>query len=412
MSDHVVLLGNSMNLLEESGESWDDIVEACEYSLDNTGMDPAIPKELKKNIPLIFRMSCLFNSWQSNKDEDGRNVFRDFCSKLCRMRPNAMHTELVKVVEGCDILTTNYDYSIECALGPAECDLGKITPKSLEEDFDDLMHKREFGILNNLTRHHGRVWHLHGEASDPESIIIDHDSYVRGLSALKIHGQHKGSWLNIFLNSSVHIMGLELRYTESLLWHALQCRLERPEKERKTVFYYHFVYKNDKQATILENMLTAYNVEYIRIDVENDSSGKPDYHRAWREAIKQLKENMAKSSDRPTSYPTNTTNKVVSSCPTSQNPDRCWMNIGVKKLDNCADDDKWFFDCNVRGERRVFYTTAKELKEKFKKHGINKLHKGTERYSFYVNYSNGELYKSNSSKEVILSLARIEDKES
>lgn len=413
MSDNVILLGNSLNLLEESGESWDNIVEACEYSLDNTGMDPKTPQKRKKEIPLIFRMSYLFNSWQTNNDKDGRTVFSDFCSKLCRLRPNAMHTKLVKAVEGCNILTTNYDYAIECALGPTECDLGKLTPKTLEDDFEDLMHMREFGILSNLTRHHGRVWHIHGEAKEPESIIIDHDSYVKGLSALKIHGYHKGSWLSIFLKSSVHIMGLELRYTESLLWHALQSRLEIPAEERKSVFYYHFVCKNDKQAVIsadnLENMLATYKVNYKRIEVKKDRRGKLNYRRAWRDAIEKLKENMAKPSELPTSYPTS---KVVSSsCPTSRNPKRCWMNIGVNKLKNCADDDTWFFDCNVRGERRFFYTTAKELKDKFRIHGINVLRKGTPRYSFYVDYSDGKLYKSNNSKEVILSLAKIEDRE-
>ena len=424
MNDNVILLGNSLNLLEDQGQHWEKLVEECESGLDSTGEDPEMSEMQKKQIPLVFRMSRFFNRWQAGiaddgadcentkyNAEDGSRAFSKLCRKISELRPNAMHVRLMKLIEDCNIITTNYDYAIESALGKNHAEF-----KESNIELSDLLYRREFAVLNNLTRHSGRVWHIHGEAGEPGSVVIDHDGYARGLAALKFHGRHEATWLHLFLNSTVHILGLELRYTESLLWYALQARLENISSEKK-VYYYHFVredVENEKNsANNLESLLDAFKVEYRRIDVHKKGmSGEYDYWDAWERALKKLENSMHPllNNDFPpfrTSYPLY--NIVTSSTPTSANSERCWMNIGVEKLKSYEDGDYWIFDCNVRGERRVHGALVKDVRESLERNNASIIKNGTPRYSFYIDYANGILYKSISSDEPLLQLSKITD---
>ena len=420
MDKSVILIGNSLNLLDDPERKWETIVSECERTYGD--IDPELEKVVEL-MPLVFRMSRFFNKWQFNvgsnnrdgeniddNEKNGRDAFNKMCRRISEFHPTEMHIKLRKLIKECDVITTNYDYAIESSMG-----ISRSSVKEFEGGFYELMHKREFATLNNLTRCRGRVWHIHGEASEPESVVIDNDGYSKALAALKFHGLNKGTWLNRFLQSTVHILGLELRPEEKLLWHALQVRLEEPLRYK--VYYYHFVCENEKgeyPVSHLKELLDSYDVVYVPVKVKMDGNTL-NFHKAWEDALDKLEKNMNPSqktklvnTDFPpfqSSYPA--FNIVTSSSPTVANPARCWMNIGVDKLERYAEGAQWIFDTNVEGERNVFYAKVKDIKSAFKKEELKPIENGTRRYSFYIDYSNGILYKSISSDEPLLQLSRI-----
>lgn len=401
MNDNVILLGNSLNLLnKEQAKSWKKLVVDFEQSVKE--LESSFAKKWEK-IPLVFRMSRFFNILKTDIEQDKENneaannnehAGIKALNAICRgirdeFNYTGMHKELMKVIGDCQIITTNYDYAIESYFGEKPDSFNEF-----EGGFDALMSKRKTAIFENLARHHKRVWHMHGEANVPESIIIDNDGYNRGIAEMNVHEGCKGTWLDLFLHSTVHIMGIELQYTEKLLWNALQMRLMTPSDKRKKVHYYHFVYK--ESVPCLEEILVSFDVDYHPIVVEKSKKGEYDFHKAWRSAIKELKDTM---NPKPTpNYPTFHSshpayNIVTTTTPTPRNPGRCWMNIGEEKLkEKYAKDDPWIFDCKVRGKRYVFTAKVGDIIEKFENNNVKIMRNGTWRYSFYIDYRGKKLY--------------------
>ena len=86
---------------------------------------------------------------------------------------------------------------------------------------------------------------------------------------------------------------------------------------------------------------------------------------------------------------------VRSKTPTSINDQRCWMNIGIAKLERAAKSgNKYWFVCMIDGHTYVYSAPAAELQEAFKEYdvvlmGMNQRYP---KYSFYLDYETGEIF--------------------
>lgn len=82
------------------------------------------------------------------------------------------------------------------------------------------------------------------------------------------------------------------------------------------------------------------------------------------------------------------------------NSNRCWMNIGVAKLERAAREKrKYYFSFRIDGEEILYSCPSDELLAAFK---INSVHimKNYERYSFYADYDAGLIFASESVNDV------------
>ncbi len=99
---------------------------------------------------------------------------------------------------------------------------------------------------------------------------------------------------------------------------------------------------------------------------------------------------------------------VHSRIPTSVNKNRCWMNIGVAKLQKAATEGKpYHFQFNIGEENHLFSASAKELQEKFDEYGVSVISSGENRkYSFYVDYRSGEIFAtvSEDNRDIVFTL--------
>ena len=132
-------------------------------------------------------------------------------------------------------LTTNYDYAFK----------NKIESKnhtSKNNSTEDVYSiRRNTSILDKNEKEVCKIWNIHGEIDNPSSIMLglDHycgsigklDAYLKGTyefqdnkkpirvnpitSKIKERNYDGHSWIELFFNSDIHIIGLSLDYSET-----------------------------------------------------------------------------------------------------------------------------------------------------------------------------------------------------
>ena len=135
------------------------------------------------------------------------------------------------------ILTTNYSYEIESALLGKE----KLTEKDITKllSFSGVDHAQIQYFINTFNKiDNYKVWHIHGEARKPDSMIIGQYYYGNLLFKFKEYFDRKDkhykniskenekleveSWLDAFVFGDVYILGFGFDFSETDLWWLLE----------------------------------------------------------------------------------------------------------------------------------------------------------------------------------------------
>lgn len=152
------------------------------------------------------------------------------------------------------ILTTNYSYELEAALD------SKFHPELLPHKY--MMHTpfiknpEKTYAMHTYYRfeHHGgyqNLWHIHGEARKPKSIVLGHDYYGKLIGKYREylykqtyfrndtleHGVEVDSWIDLFMLGDVHVLGFGYDYAEIDLWWLLSAKAGLKNAKGKTTFY-------------------------------------------------------------------------------------------------------------------------------------------------------------------------------
>ena len=137
------------------------------------------------------------------------------------------------------ILTTNYSYEIEVALLERE-DLKEKQIRNLMA-VTGVEHPQIKYLLNTFNLvNNDRIWHIHGEARKPGSMILGHFYYGNLLAAYKSYLdkavkeriaelKNEGtvtirSWLDAFIYGDVYIVGFGMDTSEIDIWWLLEYR--------------------------------------------------------------------------------------------------------------------------------------------------------------------------------------------
>ena len=77
-------------------------------------------------------------------------------------------------------------------------------------------------------------------------------------------------------------------------------------------------------------------------------------------------------------------------------PDLCWMDIDVDQLEECCQEkDTYYFKCDIHGQQFNFKKEGITLRSAFDNNNVReKRTRGGHAYSFYLDYQNGVIYKS------------------
>lgn len=148
------------------------------------------------------------------------------------------------------ILTTNYTYEAECALLNApEIEISRInrahylignTYFNNTQEYSDNeteQHRAEIDRIQEFKNlistyndiENKKIWHIHGEAAYPSTMVLGYSayaqllhSYIDHIDHLEINNHGEETWLNKFLEGDVYILGFGMDFAEIDLWWLLQ----------------------------------------------------------------------------------------------------------------------------------------------------------------------------------------------
>ena len=263
----MLLMGNGLCRAYD-GISWDRL-------LDEIKDKEAFPQPAENYIlPMPLKAAMLANNRLSRKLREivaegdtgdmrqDKTTWKSFVHTTDKMR------EQIRRLVNCGfdyVLTTNYSYEIEAALLGEE----NLTPKKIA----GLMHFHEVNnpqtqfLINTFNRvKDTQIWHIHGEARKPGSMILGHYYYgkllrrcVARLDGTKEISEDKkpayvgkekdfsrnfkqkrpqkiGSWIDAFVLGDVYILGFGMDFSEADLWWLIEYKRNHPEFCGKTVF--------------------------------------------------------------------------------------------------------------------------------------------------------------------------------
>jgi hypothetical protein len=184
-----------------------------------------------KPLPLLYEeiLSSQAQAYEGKNDLGEFALKKRVAAAISSLPSGNFHGRLMQA-DVRHVLTTNYDYNLERALGRAK--RSNLRSESKYSVF------RRRGVSGKF------VWHIHGEADAPATITLGYEQYCGYLQQLRNYATaerkaEKGSpfkrgdnqfdagddcvysWLDVFFRDDVHIVGLALDFFEIDLWWAL-----------------------------------------------------------------------------------------------------------------------------------------------------------------------------------------------
>jgi len=294
--NNTLLFGNGLNLLSENPLSWDSLLQKLEVG--NNTISSGTPNTMKYEKIFLDR-----HSLQLNKSKDEELAIKEQIAELMKeQRGNSFYSEIIELGFE-NYLTTNYDNAFCETYGGEQSN----------ESTEGIYSLRRYLTLDSKNHRGTKLWHIHGEVEHPKSIMLglDHycgsiskiDSYIKGnyefsvkstkqkvkpmTEKLKENSFDQVSWVELFFNSNVHILGLSLDYSETDLWWVLnkRARLMQSSNIKNKIYYYDSNIVDSKKS-LLESMgVTVIN------EARNGNTNN-DFRVAHNSLVKILKSNI------------------------------------------------------------------------------------------------------------------------
>lgn len=296
----ILLLGNGINrAFFEGAFAWNNFIKELSVyndSLDKTGTDDKEISKVPYPLQIVLRTgdnvdAAIKNAKFNLYGEVGNDEQRDVLRKILSM--NFDH-----------ILTTNYSYELEMAA----LDRGvKLTDnrlkKTMQKHTKAVKSAEAMYLLHtyNSVDYNGaqnNIWHIHGEARKPDSMVIGHYyygnllfKYKKYFDKLKNHyssSQEKGqeieikSWLDAFILGDVYILGFGMDFSEMDLWWLINRKKRERADHGMTVFYE----PSPEGFNLKGKLLVDYDVTVKSMGyTQGDNT---DYKSFYREALSDI----------------------------------------------------------------------------------------------------------------------------
>lgn len=285
---NTIFLGNGLNRLD-SDYSW-------EHLLDELRILSNLPSDLEFDgvpFPLLYEEIYLRSHRISDPSSQKDALLRGLVSEKCRqLKPNPL-TRAVLTAGFPNIITTNYDYALE---GDFKNLLKKSSDPEAGPETDYRIHT--YNQCGDV-----RVWHIHGEAGYPRTLVLGHDMYARNIGKMSAYVEKRRydglfaqsdsplkstiCWMDLFFNSDIHILGFSMDYSEIDVWWIinLRARLMKEMKDSGRPFpgnriYYHTRYRHLRKS--FRELLESHFIEIVP-DPEAES-----YDQYYRKVLAEI----------------------------------------------------------------------------------------------------------------------------
>jgi hypothetical protein len=208
------------------------------------------------------------------------------------------------------IMSTNYSYCMERAFFPT-VDFTKSSARTqrrcyLAQKDGKPVFERQYRLHTCYLAQKGSrktgLWHIHGECTEPNGIILSHDRYGRLLNRIveicgnqkyitdkKAHEKHTfTSWPELFLYGDVYVLGLGLTFQEFDLWWLIH----RKQRERYSDGKIYFYEQKPKAGYTSKHLLMQAN-GVVLCDAGCDDTG--DFDSFYRAALQDIQQKIKQS---------------------------------------------------------------------------------------------------------------------
>lgn len=285
----ILFLGNGINRCFQ-GESWSDLITKLIK-------DTSLSYDLIKNLP--FPMQVVI----ATKDDVGPSM-KKMTDLMIKQEYSSRELDLYNRVFDLnisDILTTNYTYELEGALSGGLCNIKKNRwCQHTEICSKDKSDNRTRWLYRYSSCGEKRVWHIHGELSAPNHMVIGHyyysklsaciNSYIPDLLKRISYCRKNDmefvpkSWVDLFMISDVIMLGFGMDLSESDIWYLTCCKKRNFPKTKIYLFMPCRNGKPEKDIAFIK-MLECYGVSVI---YENQK-GK-DYLNFYNKCIDRIRD--------------------------------------------------------------------------------------------------------------------------
>lgn len=289
---NVLLLGNGIN--RAFGESsWEAVISGL-----STGEFDCSQKWMREIHTLPFGLQTILIS--SDSVSDGMERLSE---KLMPHELKTDHATLLRELLSLPfdaILTTNYSYEIETALVPDFKLRTGCTSKFRKSTGKGSKTQEQFGIYKYYNVEDRSIWHIHGEAAHPASMVMGHYYYgkllaeiqkripvmIREYNASKKRGTKfvPRSWIDYFMLGNIYVLGFGMDPSEIDIWWLVNCK-KRNFSDHGKIRLYEPNLERDNRFAIKALCET--------FDIWNDeakANGNKQYIRYYNETIDKIKE--------------------------------------------------------------------------------------------------------------------------
>lgn len=286
-----ILFGNGFNQLSENPINWTSLLEKLKKK---AFLNNSLPNTMIYERILMERNGSDKRTYSLEKE-----IKDEIANQMLQLESNEHYQMLFDL--GChNYLTTNYDYAFKNGI----INTGYSSHNNSTEGIYSI--RRNTSIFNSENKEVCKIWNIHGEINRPKTIMLglDHycgsvgklDGYIKGkyefqenskslrvrsiVQKLKDKKYDEYSWVELFFNSDIHIIGLGLDYSETDLWWILNKRARIMTDEKKSIRMLNkiYFYTDMSISSEKEGLLKSFNVIVIKDEVINND-WKSHYYR-------------------------------------------------------------------------------------------------------------------------------------
>lgn len=236
--NRVLFIGNGVAMRMGAAKSWDKIIaDLAEQYLSHADSGPL--KKLPYNMQIVAATHDTVDESMVELCQKLRGITLDEKQKAFGRRILSLPFER--------IITTNYTYELERSVSENKTFRCRYFEKKRERDMS------LFGYIPvTVGEEEKQIWHIHGHACAPNSVIMGHYFYGKLLSSIQsyISTMLKGwrmrqnidgdfeirSWVDSFMTDDVYMVGFGMDLCEADIWW-LACCKKRHFPDSRIYFY-------------------------------------------------------------------------------------------------------------------------------------------------------------------------------
>ncbi len=296
----VLLLGNGLSRAYNAG-SWDHFLNVINRKKEE------FPEPNMISMPMPLKIILLTDNHVGSAMKENKSYFlKGFYDELDKEICN----QIRKLFDcGFDyILTTNYSYELEYTVYGDKLNENRLKTIQKYIGMDRAENKYMLHTFNQVEYEDRKIdiWHIHGEARKPDSMIIGSDYYSRLISRV-IEETNKSerydlkegkninlisvdSWVDALLFGDVYVLGFGYDYSEQDLWWLLNRKANETRIDKGRTYYYEPDTKDD--VRIKKSLLRVFGVETDGLDMgyHGEISFKDFYRDAIEDIARRVKE--------------------------------------------------------------------------------------------------------------------------